>query len=83
MLKCFLAWEIFLSCRSIVKNYGEMFFLQFYFAVLPSKRRLASLENIISVENQCRVRAAKKIANTNDFWLYYIVTKYFFFRTHQ
>ena len=66
-VEVFLTWEIFLSCCSIVKNYGEMFFFQFYFAVMPSNRNQASLENRISVENQHRVRAAKIIANTNDF----------------
>ena len=49
----------FLSCCSMVKNYGEMFFLHIYFDVSPSNRRQASAENRISVKNQPRVRAAK------------------------
>ena len=66
-VEVFLTREIFLSCCSIVKNYGKMFFLRFYFAVMPSNRNQASSENRISVENQHRGRAAKIIANTNDF----------------
>ena len=59
MLKVFFGLGDFYSFVLPIKNYREMFFLQFYFVVLHGNRCQASSDNRYSVENQPRVRAAK------------------------
>ena len=61
MLKCFLAWETFLSCCSSGKKLRRYLFLQFYFDVSPGNIRPGFIKKQrLSVQNQLRVRAAKK-----------------------